>query len=307
MAAEYNATVVGRDEIAPGLISIRVAPDNLPFEFEPGQYVVLGLKASEPRVSEADAASVMEGEAPAGTPEGQSGVAAQAAAAARAAADSDRMIRRAYCIASDSRAAERLEFFVTLILSGELTPRLFNLKVGDRLFVGPRAEGVFTLDPASTKHVLMIATGTGLAPYMSMIRNELALRVDGRVGLRAIWQRNGPRHFALVHGARYSWDLGYRTELTGLSRSCNNFHYLPSITRPDEDATWSGRSGYVQDVIASGVVERESGLALTPDNFDILLCGNPGMIETVIGWAEARGFTRDDGRNAGTLHVEKYW
>ena len=219
MATEYNATVVGRDEIAPGLISIRVAPDNLPFEFEPGQYVVLGLKASEPRVSEADAASIMDGEAPAGTPEGQSGVAAQAAAAARAAADSDRMIRRAYCIASDSRAAERLEFFVTLILSGELTPRLFNLKVGDRLFVGPRAEGVFTLDPASTKHVLMIATGTGLAPYMSMIRNELVLRVDGRVGLRAIWQRNGPRHFALVHGARYSWDLGYRTELTGLSRT----------------------------------------------------------------------------------------
>jgi ferredoxin--NADP+ reductase len=153
----------------------------------------------------------------------------------------------------------------------------------------------------------MIGTGTGLAPYMSMIRNELALRVDGRVGLRAMWQRNGPRHFVMVHGARYSWDLGYRTELTGLARRCNNFHYLPVVTRPGEDATWRGRSGYVQDVIASGVIEHESGLTLTPDNFDILLCGNPGMVDTVIDWAEARGFTRDSGRSAGTLHVEKYW
>jgi ferredoxin--NADP+ reductase len=111
----------------------------------------------------------------------------------------------------------------------------------------------------------------------------------------------------LVHGARYSWDLGYRTELIGLARHCNNFHYMPVITRPQEDGTWRGRGGYVQDVIASGVIEREIGLALTPENFDILLCGNPGMIETVIGWAEARGFTRDRGHNIGTLHVEKYW
>jgi ferredoxin--NADP+ reductase len=309
MAAEYNATVMGREEVAPGLIGLRVAPDKLPFEFEPGQYVVLGLKATEPRVAEADAdaPTVTDGDAPAGTPEGQSAVAAQAAAAARTADDPDRMIRRAYCIASEKRAARYLEFYVTLILSGELTPRLFNLKIGDRLHVGPKAEGVFTLDPASTKHVLMIGTGTGLAPYMSMIRNELALRVDGRVGLRAMWQRNGPRHFVMVHGARYSWDLGYRTELTGLARRCNNFHYLPVVTRPGEDATWRGRSGYVQDVIASGVIEHESGLTLTPANFDILLCGNPGMVDTVIDWAEARGFTRDSGRSAGTLHVEKYW
>jgi ferredoxin--NADP+ reductase len=309
MAAEYNAMVIGRVEVAPGLVIMRVAPDNLPFEFKPGQYVVLGLKATEPRLEEADAdgPSIVAGEGPAGTLESQSAVDAQAAAAARAAADPDRMIRRSYCIVSESRAGEYLEFYLTLIMSGELTPRLFNLKIGDRLHVGPKAEGFFTLDKVQGKHILMIGTGTGLAPYMSMIRNELALRVDGSLGVRALVQRNGSRHFVLVHGARYSWDLGYRTELIGLARHCNNFHYMPVITRPQEDGTWRGRGGYVQDVIASGVIEREIGLALTPENFDILLCGNPGMIETVIGWAEARGFTRDRGHNIGTLHVEKYW
>ena len=300
MAAEYNATVVSRVEVAPGLIILRVAPDKLPFEFKSGQYVVLGLKASEPRIDawEAEAPSVVAAAAvpaavavavattavAAGTPESR---------AARAAADPERMIRRAYSIASESRADEYLEFYLTVVMSGELTPRLFNLKIRDRLYVGPRAVGVFTLDKAPGKHILMIGTGTGLAPYMSMLRSELVC--------------NGPRQFVVVHGARFSWDLGYRTELTGLARHCGNFHYVPVITRPQEDLTWRGRSGYLQNLIASGAIEEETGLPLTPENFDIFLCGNPGMIETVIAWAEGRGFTRDKGHDLGTLHTEEYW
>ena len=309
MAPEYNATVAGRIEVAPGLVTLRVAPDKLPFEFTSGQYVVLGLKATEPRIEEADAdgPSVVAGEEPGATPESESAVDAQAAAVALAAADPNRMIRRAYCIVSESRAEEYLEFYVTLVMSGELTPRLLNLNTGDRLYVGPKAVGIFTLARATGKHILMVGTGTGLAPYMSMLRAELAMRIDGRLGVRALVQCNGSRHFVMVHGARYSWDLGYRTELTGLARHCGNFHYLPVITRPQEDATWRGRSGYLQNVIASRVIEQETGLAVTPENFDIFLCGNPGMIETVIGWAEARGFTRSRGRNVGTLHVEEYW
>ena len=73
-----------------------------------------------------------------GTPESQAAVDAQAAAVATAAADPDRMIRRAYSIASESRADEYLEFYLTVVMSGELTPRLFNLKLKDRLYVGPR-------------------------------------------------------------------------------------------------------------------------------------------------------------------------
>jgi ferredoxin--NADP+ reductase len=203
------------------------------------------------------------------------------------------MVRRAYSIASESRADEFLEFYLTVVMSGELTPRLFNLKIKDRVYVGPKAVGVFTLDKAPGKHILMIGTGTGLAPYMSMLRSELVC--------------NGPRQFVVVHGARYSWDLGYRTELTGLARHCGNFHYIPVITRPQEDITWRGRSGYLQNLIASNAIEQDTGLALTPDNFDIFLCGNPGMIATVIEWAGIQGFVRDRGHEIGTLHTEEYW
>jgi ferredoxin--NADP+ reductase len=309
MAAEYNATVSSRVEVAPGLVIMRVVPDKLPFEFKAGQYVVLGLKASEPRLEEfeAEALAVVSStvEAPhtgavvaavaeaAGTPESQAAVEAQAVAVAKAAQDPERMIRRAYSIASESRADEYLEFYLTVVMSGELTPRLFKLKVKDRLYVGPKAVGVFTLAKAPGKHILMIGTGTGLAPYMSMLRSEL--------------ECNGDRKFVVVHGARYSWDLGYRTELTGLARHCRNFHYIPVITRPQEDVTWKGRSGYLQNLVASGAIEEETGLSLTPENFDIFLCGNPGMIETVISWAEARGFVRDKGHDIGTLHTEEYW
>ena len=319
MAPDYNATVSSRVEVAPGLVILRVAPDKLPFEFKSGQYVVLGLKEAEPRIDEAEteAPSVLAtgavepnragaiarpvdavgvagtASAVSGTAESQAAVDAQAAAVARAAADPDRMIRRAYSIASESRADEYLEFYLTVVMSGELTPRLFNLKIKDRLYVGPKAVGVFTLAKAPGKHILMIGTGTGLAPYMSMLRSELVC--------------NGPRQFVVVHGARFSWDLGYRTELTGLARHCGNFHYVPVITRPQEDVTWKGRSGYLQNLIASGAIEEETGLELTPENFDIFLCGNPGMIETVIGWAEARGFVKDKGHDIGTLHTEEYW
>jgi ferredoxin--NADP+ reductase len=309
MAAEYNATVSSRVEVAPGLVIMRVVPDKLPFEFKAGQYVVLGLKASEPRLEEfeAEALAVVSSAVGAphtgvvaaavaeatGTPESQAAVEAQAVAVAKAAQDPERMIRRAYSIASESRADEYLEFYLTVVMSGELTPRLFKLKVKDRLYVGPKAVGVFTLAKAPGKHILMIGTGTGLAPYMSMLRSEL--------------ECNGDRKFVVVHGARYSWDLGYRTELTGLARHCRNFHYIPVITRPQEDVTWKGRSGYLQNLVASGAIEEETGLSLTPENFDIFLCGNPGMIETVISWAEARGFVRDKGHDIGTLHTEEYW
>ncbi len=312
MAAEYNATVSSRVEVAPGLIIMRVVPDKLPFEFRSGQYVVLGLKACEPRLEESEvdsallavtsprtgdvAAAVAEAEAEQsvkGTPESEAAVTAQAVAVAKAAEDPERMIRRAYSIASESKAGEFLEFYLTVVMSGELTPRLFKLKEGDRCYVGPKAVGVFTLDKAPGKHLLLIGTGTGLAPYMSMLRSELDCEAD--------------RKFVVVHGARYSWDLGYRTELTGLARHCGNFHYIPVITRPQEDPTWRGRSGYLQNLIASGAITEETGLELTPTNFDIFLCGNPGMIETVIAWAEERGFTRDKGHDLGTIHTEEYW
>lgn len=276
---EYNAAVSERVEIAPGLIILRVVPDALPFRFGAGQYTVLGLKRSAPRV--------VEGE------EEEEEAATDASGPPRR-TDPDELIRRAYSVASSSHENEYVEFYLTLVPSGELTPRLFALEARDRLYIGPKATGVFTLNRVPEDlHAVLVSTGTGLAPYMSMLRTALVC--------------GGPRRFVVLHGARFSWDLGYRAELTALSRRCPNLTYLPSITRPREDPTWTGLSGYLQDLILAPEVEERIGFPIRPDRAHVFLCGNPGMIEVAKGHLVGVGFVPDKARIAGSLHVEEYW
>ena len=259
--------MVQRIEVAPGLIIVRVVPD-VPLSFEAGQYTVLGLKRSAPRLEESDEEEMSGGP--------------------------DRMIRRAYSIASSSRVNEYAEFYVTFVASGELTPRLFQLGLKDRLFVGKKSTGLFTLNRVPhDRHVLLVGTGTGLAPYMSMLRSELVC--------------GSSRRFVVLHGARYSWDLGYRTELESLARHCPNMSYFPAVSRPNEDPSWKGLCGYLQDVLFSGTVEKQTGLDISPEVFHVFLCGNPGMIEAAKARLVAGGFVPDQGRIPGSLHAEEYW
>lgn len=264
----YNATLVGREEINAQLAVIRVQPDRDLFEFEPGQFAVLGLLGGEPRVPEADPES--------------------------AAPDSTKLIRRAYSIASASLERRYAEFYVTLVNSGQLTPRLFARTYGSRLFMGPKASGLFTLDRTPPdKAVVLIATGTGLAPYMSILRTLLV--------------QDTRRRFVVLHGARYSWDLGYRGELESLTRVRPNFTYIPSITRPEQDPHFAGAKGRVQTLLEQGVIERQSGIALEPARAEVFLCGNPEMIEASKAILLKRGFVPSKGKEPGTLHVEEYW
>jgi ferredoxin--NADP+ reductase len=267
-ANQCNATVIGREEIHPQLIVLRVRPDDKLFEFKPGQFAVLGLPGSAPRVPDA------EREEPAPDP--------------------DKLIRRAYSIASASVERRYAEFFLTLITSGQLTPRLFALKHGSKVFLGPKASGVFTLDQVPPgKAVVLIATGTGLAPYVSM--------------LRTILMHETQRKFVVLHGARYSWDLGYRGELETLARLRSNFTYIPSITRPDQDQHFLGRIGRVQAILEQGALEKDAGVKLDPEHADVFLCGNPEMIKVVKGMLETKGFKASQGKNPGNIHVEEYW
>lgn len=280
MGMEYNATVVQRVDVAPGLMILRVVPDELPFSFEAGQYTVLGLKQGAPRWDESGGGA---GGAAPGDPAGGSG------------ADPEKLIRRAYSVASSSRSDEFIEFYLALVPSGELTPRLFALKARDRLYIGPKATGMFTLKKVPTdRHIYLVGTGTGLAPYMSMLRSEI--------------ECGGPQRVVVLHGARVSYDLAYRTELMTLTHLCANVKYFPVISIPQEDPTWRGLTGFLQDVLLAGQVETISGVPVRPEVAHVFLCGNPLMIEaTVKRLVEERGFTRDEKKTIGTLHLEEYW
>ena len=264
----YNATVIGREEINPQLIILRVRPDTAVFDFKPGQFGVLGMLGGAPRVSDS-------------TPEDKP-------------TEPDKFIRRAYSIASASLERRYMEFYLTLITNGALTPRLFALKHGSRVFLGPKASGIFTLEKvAPEKGVILVATGTGLAPYVSMLRTMLV--------------NDGQRKYVVLHGSRYSWDLGYRGELESLSRLRPNFTYIPSITRAEQDPHFLGHVGRLQSLMEQGVVEKESGVALDPAKAEVFLCGNPDMVKVVTTLLQTRGFTAKGGNGPVNIHVEEYW
>lgn len=267
---DLNAVLSQRTDLAAGLTIFRVAPSgwNLP-AFLPGQFAVLGLLGSAPRCAGAD---------PEDPP-----------------ADPAKMIRRAYSIASSSKANEYLEFFVVLVESGALTPRLFHLQAGDQLWLGPKITGLFTLsDVPPTSNLVLIATGTGLAPYISMLRTHL--------------NENRFQRIAVMHGARHSWDLAYRDELTTMSMLCPNFTYLSTISRPQKEPTlWTGRSGYVQDLWKQRALDSLWGACPTPADTHVFLCGNPGMIDEMLALLAEEGFREHTRKEPGQVHLERYW
>lgn len=270
-ANDLPALVIQRSEVAPGLLVLRVAPDGweLP-DFEPGQFAVLGLPGTAPRYRLSE---------PEGSPP----------------KDPTKLIRRAYSVASSSKARSYLEFYVALVSTGALTPRLFALGIGDRVFVSPRISGIMTLEEVRfDQHLVLVATGTGIAPYMSMVRTYLDL--------------HSSRRFAVIHGAYHSWDLGYRDELMTLSRLCPTLSYLPTLSHPqDEPVPWPGHVGFVQSAWTDGSIEREWGFHPTPSDTHVYLCGNPAMIDAMTEILGREGFTEHTRKSPGTVHVERFW
>lgn len=182
-------------------------------------------------------------------------------------------IWRAYSIVSapDENA---IELFIELVPppDGQLTPDLHALNVGDTIFVLPKAKGIFTFEPKFTNHI-MVATVTGIAPFVSMIRDHI------RQGLSAKQPRY---HFYVLHGASYCDEFCYREELEEvmrLSPAGIDLVYEPTVSRPREkrNTPWRGRSGRVNLILDRFPFQ----WGLSPEDSIIYACGHPGMIKDV--------------------------
>jgi ferredoxin-NADP reductase len=188
-----------------------------------------------------------------------------------------REITRAYSIASP-RNGNRFSLCLNRVPDGYVSPYLFGLAPGDEVEIGEPL-GYFTLRHPG-RRVVFIGTGTGIAPFRSMLLDHLP--------------RTQPR-ITLLYGARYEHGLLYRAELEGLAAEYPTFHFLPTITRPTE--TWTGRSGRVQ-------AHLDEALALhTPEeivNVDVYICGLKEMVDEVRQELKRRGFDRKQ------LIYEKY-
>lgn len=268
MKNTYNAILLENKILNDYLFVLKIKPDFDVPDFLPGQFTVLGLQAKERRFG--DTKDPKPNLKP------------------------DEIIRRSYSIFSSPKQKDSIDFYIALVQEGQLTPRLRSLQKGDSLYIGPKITGRFTLDKIpKEKHLLLIATGTGLAPYMSMILTH--------------YQKNPARQWVLMHGVRYPQDLSFDKELYALGQTGKNFHYLPTVSRPQDYPDWTGQTGHVTKLVGEGVVEQKTGLKLDPENFDILLCGHPGMIKDITTNLEGKGFVKDHGKDRGQIHTEEYW
>lgn len=190
--------------------------------------------------------------------------------------DGGRSIERPYSIVSSPLESE-MEFFLELAPHGGLTPRLHKFGVGAEVLLRRACKGLFLLDRQSGRpRHFMVATVTGVAPYVSMVRT---LDRASEPGLELI----------ILQAASRSWELAYKRELESLAKQHNWLRYVPCISRHWEDARWRGERGRAEDVLRKCADQ----LGLTPANTTAYLCGQPSMIENARGILRRAGWQKE--------------
>lgn len=185
-----------------------------------------------------------------------------------------------------------LEFYGVTVPEGPLSPRLAQLRPGDRLHVAPNPAGFLTLSevPEAAESLWLISTGTGIAPFLSILRTE------------APWQRF--RRLVLVHAVRYGRERTYRERIEGMLRERpGQLSYVSLVSR---EAAPDALAGRIPAAIGDGRLEGAAGLAFG-DTSHVMLCGNPQMLRDTQAVLAARGLRKHRRRTPGHISVESFW
>lgn len=295
-AANYNATIGWIRRHHEDLWVMRIVPDEPLEPFDAGQYTTLGLGYWEPRAD-----SVMEDFEDA--PE-----------------QLEKMARRSYSVSSSIVEAGNLvdanpgsaEFYIVQVRPGEveipaLTPRIFMKNEGDRIFMGRKFTGRYTLAGVEDgDNIVFLSTGTGEAPQNAMTAELLRRGHTGKI--------------LNIVCVRYRRDLAYLEQQAITQGMFDNYRFEVITTREPEN---EGNKVYIQDLLTSGRVEELLDAPLDPATTHVFLCGNPAMIglpkwdedgtmhfpETlgVCQILSERGFSIDHRRERGEVHYEEYW
>ena len=195
---------------------------------------------------------------------------------------SEKLVQRPMSVSSSADDLSEYEFFVRLVEGGGFTPLLWERSLGDPINIkGPK--GKFLLQDDG-RRALFVASGTGLAPFISMIET--------------LRDRGETRDIVLLHGVSYDYDLAWRQELTELQDGGTfPLRYVATISRPQHCPDWTGCTGRVEAIVESQLEEH----GLTPETATVYVCGNPDMITAVEETAAARGFPPEQVRK------ELYW
>ncbi|EPP3358640.1 ferredoxin--NADP reductase [Acinetobacter baumannii] len=206
----------------------------------------------------------------------------------------DELVVRAYSVVS-SPFDETLEFFSIVVPDGAFTSNLQHLKVGDELYLEKIPYGYLTLaryQQPLPHDLWLLATGTGLAPFLSMLQDF------------ETWSNY--QKINLVYSVRTAAELAYVDRIQEIAETFgeghSGFKFIPIITR-DSSAPLHER---LPVLIENGELEKAAGLELSPASSHVMLCGNPQMVDDTKEALKRRGLTMNR-RGEGNIAVENYW
>ena len=267
---------------APTLLSFKVTrPDG--FKFTAGQFVRLGIHGKDLQYfAQNHETKLITSETQDYETKGQH-------------VDLDGYVFRAYSVAS-SPYDEFIEFFSVVIPQGEFTSKVNHIQVGDSLLLNTTPFGYLTLARYQLplpNDLWLLATGTGLAPFLSILKT-----ID-------VWQQY--QRIILVYSARTSQELAYQAQISSIKSIYGDngaaFVFLPIVTR---EADYAGEKARIPNLILSSKLTELVGQKLDKERSHVMLCGNPQMVEDTKEALKSIGLTMNR-RGEGNIAVENYW
>ena len=185
-----------------------------------------------------------------------------------------------------------LEFFYVVVPGGPLSPRLARLEPGEAIFVAPNPAGFLVLSEVpEAENLWLIASGTGVGPFLSILRSA------------APWRRYA--RIVLVQAVRQSAELAYRDVIESLMlEHGERFAHVPFVSRDNVEGALAGR---IPAAIGDGRLEAAAGCELSAERSHAMLCGNPDMVKDVTAALGERGMKKHRRRTPGHITVEAYW
>ncbi len=208
-----------------------------------------------------------------------------------------RLIWRAFSFVS-APGELALEFVAARVPDGLFTAQLGAIQAGDDIHIEHENYGFMTADRfVDGDDLWMLATGTGIGPFVSMLRDD------------GVWQRF--RHIVLAHGVRNTSDLIYREELLQMQaiqrKGRDQLSLVCCRSRADGQPVDACLPGRVTTAFDNGTLEMTAGRSLRPDTSRVMLCGNPQMIEDMRARLHARGMRPCRRTTTGQFLTENYW
>ena len=199
------------------------------------------------------------------------------------------VVARPYSLVN-SPAEQELEIFFNIVPEGPLTPMLAMLQRGDVIKVANQPYGFLTIEEVpDARHLWMLATGTGVGPFISMLKSVHT------------WQRF--EKVVLVYSVKTGRELAYQDAIANIRERHQQLSYVPLVTRELIDGAINKR---VTAALESGDLEQYAGIQISPEDSHVMMCGNSGMIADVTGLLKTRNMRKHMRREPGHITTEKY-